>query len=332
VNAKPGALGGLHPDSSARGVGDGVALPAHASPTYYDRPMLKKPHWEWEVVTYLFMGGIMGGSGMLVFVADHERDTSLERNARYIAFVLAATCPLVLIKHLGRPERFHHMLRIFKLKSVMSMGVWGLIGFALPATAAALGQAATDGLVPDRVRWLHRLAPRAVLDPLTALLGAFIAGYTGVLISATAIPIWAIGKRHIPAISVCSGMAGACALNAAILAFMPRPQQRSIDKLERLELVAGLAELALLLAFERHAGALGAPMFAGTAGRKLRGFTMLGGIAVPALLNLSPVHGRAQTLLAAVLTLLGGYVLRERLIEGGKASADDPRAATRQPE
>jgi formate-dependent nitrite reductase membrane component NrfD len=293
--------------------------------------MLKKPHWEWEVVTYLFMGGIMGGSGMLVFVADHERDAALERNARYVAFVLASTCPLVLIKHLGRPERFHHMLRIFKLKSVMSMGVWGLIGFSLPATAAALGQAATDGLLPARVRWVRRLAPRGVLDPLTALLGAFIAGYTGVLISATAIPLWAIGKRHIPAISVCSGMAGACALNAAILTLAPRTE-RSIAKLERLELIAGLSELVLLLAFERHAGTLGAPMFAGAAGRKLRGFTLLGGILIPALLNVVPVHGRAKTLLASALTLVGGYVLRERLIEGGKASADDPRAASRQPE
>jgi hypothetical protein len=37
-------------------------------------------------------------------------------------------------------------------------------------------------------------------------------------------------------------------------------------------------------------------------------------------------------LLASVCTLAGGYVLRETLIEGGKASADDPRAASRQPE
>ena len=95
--------------------------------------MLKKPHWEWEVISYLFMGGVMGGSGILIFIADSVHDAALKRSARYVAFGLAATCPLVLIKHLGRPERFHHMLRIFKLKSVMSMGVWGLIAFSAPA-------------------------------------------------------------------------------------------------------------------------------------------------------------------------------------------------------
>ncbi len=325
------ALARLNPDSAARGAGDGPPLPAHQSPTYYDRPMLKKPHWEWEVVLYLFMGGLMGGSGILVFVADHEEDAALERVARYVAFVFAATCPLVLIKHLGRPERFHHMLRIFKLKSVMSMGVWGLIGFSAVAGAGALAQAANDEWLPARLRLVRHLAPRMLLDPLGALLGAFIAGYTGVLISATAIPFWAIGKRHIPAISVCSGIAGACALNGALVSFAGG-SARTVRKLERLELLAGVAELAVLLAFRAHAGKLGEPMFAGSAGTKLLRFTMIGGIAIPALLNLAPWHGRTKTLLASALTLVGGYVLRERLIEGGKGSADDPRAASRQPE
>jgi formate-dependent nitrite reductase membrane component NrfD len=323
----------LNPDSSARGVSDTDSLPPHNSPTYYERPMLKRPHWDWEVITYLFMGGVMGGSGILIAIADGERDRELKRNARYLAFFLASTCPLILIKHLGRPERFHHMLRIFKLKSVMSMGVWGLIGFSLPASAAALAQAARDGfLVPEPLRWLKHVAPAPLFDPLEAALGAFIAGYTGVLISATAIPFWAIGKRYIPATSVCSGMAGACAANAALLALGPHGTERTLRKLERLEMVAGIAELGLLFGFERHAGDLGKPMFAGARGRKLRTFTMYGGIGLSTLLNVIPYHARWKTLLASALTLAGGYVLRESLIEAGKDSSEDPRAAARQPE
>jgi formate-dependent nitrite reductase membrane component NrfD len=56
------------------------------------------------------------------------------------------------------------------------------------------------------------------------------------------------------------------------------------------------------------------------------------GIGLPAVLNLLPVRSRYKTLLASVLTLAGGYVLRETLIEAGKESADDPKAAARQPE
>jgi len=317
------------PNDSDRGASRGDGLPAHASATYYDQPLLKKPHWEWSVITYLFLGGIMGGSGMLVMIADErpEREADLARSARYVAFALASACPLVLISHLGRPERFLNMLRIVKFKSVMSMGVWGLIAFSGPATLAVLGQLARDGVLP---KWVAALAPRAITKPLQGVLGAFIAGYTGVLLSATAIPVWGTGKRHLPAFSVCSSFAGACALNAAILAFAGTDRTR--HKLERLELVASTAELILLEAFRQHAGSTGDPMFGGARGRKLRTHTQLGGIIVPALLGRLPFGGKAKTLLASALTLAGGYVLRETLIEAGKDSADDPRAASRQPE
>jgi formate-dependent nitrite reductase membrane component NrfD len=317
------------PNESDRGASRGDGLPAHSDATYYEQPLLKKPHWDASVIIYLFLGGLMGGSGMLVLIADDrpEREADLARTARYLSFILAAACPAVLVTHLGRPERFLHMMRIVKFKSVMSMGVWGLVAFSAPATAAAAGQLARDGFLP---KWIASLAPRPVTNLLSGFLGAFIAGYTGVLLSATAIPVWSIGKHYIPAFSVCSGFAGACALNAALLAV--RGTDRTRHKLERLELAASTAEMILLEAFRRHAGATGEPMFGGARGNKLRKVTQIGGIIVPAVLGFLPFGGRTKTLLASVCTLAGGYILRETLIEGGKASADDPRAASRQPE
>jgi len=330
VNGNAG-LRALDPDSSARGVSDGAQLPAHAPPTYYDRPLLKKPHWEGEVVAYLFMGGIMGGSGMLLAMADEDGDDAmLAANARYLTFALSALCPLTLITHLGRPERFLHMLRVFKVKSVMSMGVWGLFAFGPLSTAALFAQLARDEFVPESLEWLRFVAPRAPADILQSSLGAFIASYTGVLLSATANPLWASGKRHIPAISVCSGMASACAANNALLA-LRGGQPSTSRKLERLETLAGLAELALLFAFRKHAGAAGKAMFEGERGKKLREVTMLGGIVAPALLSLLPWHSKAKTLIASALTLAGGYVFRETLVEAGKESADDPRLGSIQP-
>jgi formate-dependent nitrite reductase membrane component NrfD len=318
----------LSPDASGRGAAAGGAVLAPLPETYYDRPLLKKPHWEWEVITYLFLGGVMGGSGIIAALTDDETDPDLARSTRYLAFALASTCPLILIKHLGRPERFHHMLRIFKWRSPMSMGVWGLIAFSGPATLGAAAQASRDGLLPH---WIARLAPRNVTDPLMALLGAFMGGYTGVLLSATAIPAWGIGKRHIPAFSLCSGVAGACAANNLILT-LTGGSTKAVAKLERFELVASLAELALLLHFKRHAGPLGAPLFGGVRGAKLARVTEVAGILLPAVLGIIPGHARWKTALASVLTLAGGYVLRETLIEGGKGSSEDPRAASRQPE
>lgn len=316
------------PSEAEHGASRGEGLPPHA--TYYDRPLLKKPHWEGEVITYLFLGGLMGGSGMLTLAARDRADAEgdLARSARYVSFALAAACPAVLISHLGRPERFLNMMRIVKLKSPMSLGVWGLIAFSGPATIAAAGQAARDGLLP---RWIAALAPRPLTNLLSALFGGFITGYTGVLLSATAIPVWALGKRHIPAFSVCSGFAGACALNAGILA-LTGGDERTIRKLERLERIASIGELVWLETFRVHAGTGGEPMFGGARGEKLRRWTELGGIVAPAVLSFLPFGGRAKTVVASALALAGGYVLRETLIEAGKASADDPRAASRQPE
>lgn len=320
----------VRPDRGAFGAGDGTVLPPHAPATYYDRPLLKKPHWEWEVISYLFLGGIMGGTAILVALADEAGDDAeLARNGRYLAFGLAAICPLVLVKHLGRPERFLNMLRIVKFKSVMSMGVWALIAFSAPAAASAMAQAARDSLLP---KWLRYVGPRALTNPVLALVGAFIAGYTGVLLSATAIPFWAIGKRHIPMISVCSGLAGACAANGAMLALGGDANPVTLRKLERLEAVASLAEGALLWHFSRHAGPLGKPMFGGARGRKFGVCTVAGGIVIPTILGAFPGRAPWKTLLASALTLAGGYVLRETLIDAGKDSADDPRAASRQPE
>ena len=324
-------LRALDPDASARGVSDGAQLPAHAPPTYYDRPLLKKPHWDTAVTAYLFVGGLMGGTGVLIALADEDGDDeALARNARHLAFVLSQSCPPILISHLGRPERFLHMLRIFKTKSVMSMGVWALLAFAVPCAAAAAAQHSRDENLPEAFDFVQNLAPRPLTNGLQAALGAFIAGYTGVLLSATANPLWSSGKRHIPAMCVASAFAGACALNNAVLAV--RGGQASTGrKLERLETLAGLTELVLLLSFRKHAGPAGKPMFEGARGKRLREVTMLGGIVAPALLSLLPWHSHTKTLLSSALALAGGYVFRETLIEAGKDSADDPRLASVQP-
>jgi formate-dependent nitrite reductase membrane component NrfD len=305
------------------------------APTYYDRPMLKAPHWEWNVVTYLFLGGIMGGLGLIQLLArsDRPEERRLKRTARITSFVLAAANPGILITHLGRPERFLHMLRIVKIKSPMSLGVWGLVLYSGAAGANVVRELVVIGTLP---RWMRFLAP-GFLAPAQALLGAFTAGYTGVLLSATANPFWGSGKRHIPAVSVCSGLSSACALSGLLSTI--EGNQTVLHKLERLEMVAAVAELAILNDFERRSGRYGKPFFTGAHGRRLRTYTVAAGIVAPLALNVlgglvkfpKPVNA-LRVAAASMLTLVGGYILRQCLIEAGKDSARDPQVAFRQPE
>jgi formate-dependent nitrite reductase membrane component NrfD len=305
-----------------------------ATPTYYDRPMLKAPHWEWNVVTYLFLGGIMGGLGLIQLLCDSSSNDErlLKRTTRVTSFALAAVNPAILITHLGRPERFLNMLRVVKFKSPMSLGVWGLVLYSGAAGANTVRELAVSGVLP---RWMRFLAP-GLLAPAQALLGAFTAGYTGVLLSATANPFWASGKRHIPALTVSSGVGSACALSTLLSTF--EGNHAVTHKLERLEMVASVAELALLVHFERSAGAYGKPFFEGARGQKLRTYTIGLGLVAPLALSVlggvvklpRPIDAVRSTV-SSVLTLVGGYIFRNELIEAGKASARDPRAAFVQP-
>lgn len=298
---------------------------------YFDRPLLKRPHWGWEVISYLFLGGVMGGSGVLAALAQRSEDEPLERTSRYLSMALALACPAVLVSHLGRPERFLNMMRVMKFKSPMSMGVWGLIGYTGFAGLNAAAQLSRDRILPA---WVERFEPKPLTAAMQALFGAFTAGYTGVLLSATAIPIWAKGKYHIPAMSVCSAIAGACAINSIALCADPHGGPAQV-KLERLEACAAVLELAVLMHFRTHAGDTGKPMYEGERGERLRTWTIGAGIVAPLALNavslVSRKHGTRpsllRTLLAGGLTLAGGYILRETLIEAGKASAGDPSQA-----
>lgn len=215
----------------------------------------------------------------------------------------------------------------------MSMGVWALVGFSGVAGATATATLARSGIIP---RWL-RIVDLPGMREVQGALGYFIAGYTGVLISATAVPIWAKGKFHIPAMCIASGIGGACALNTVLLAG-GNDNEESIHKLGALELAASAAELGIILHFRQYAGEYAKPMFEGWRGERFKTLTLQAGLAVPiaigATLLVAKPRGLAARIMAtsaSLLTLVGGYIMRETLIESGKLSADDPKAGLAQP-
>lgn len=270
-----------------------------------ERASLKAPPWGWSVVAYLFAGGVAGGLGIVGALADPRAPSGrrLRRSAHVASLAIAAACPPLLISHLGRPERFLHMLRTFKPRSPMSLGVWGLVAYS--------SVAGLDVLVAD-----------GSLAALQGALGAFLAGYTGVLLSATAVPVWGEGKAHIPAACVCSGVAGACAFAGCISALAG--DRDAAGKLERLEFAATLGEIAVLA----H--------FAATRGRETRRMVarIAPGLAVAFAANRIHVPKRretARTLLTTAATLAAGWIFRQVLVDEGKRSARDPRAGLRQP-
>lgn len=305
--------------------------------TYFDLPVLRKSHWTWEIVAYFFIGGASAASAGLSILADRrDGDAKLKRNGRYTALVGSLLSSVLLVKDLGRPERFLNMLRIVKVKSPMSVGVYTLITFSSNAALAATDQLYLDGLLPFNIAGV---IPKPVRTAAFAVSSAYMALYTGVLLSATAIPVWFVGRRHIPPIFVLSAMTTGCALQSLLLAFTGG-KHGTAKKLETLELISSIGETVLLRDFERRAGEIGRPLFSGARGNRLKTWTLGLGLAVPTLLNLGSVLARRpssrphrlRTTLASALALAGGYVLREAFVMAGRDSADNPHAYLRHPE
>jgi formate-dependent nitrite reductase membrane component NrfD len=176
---------------------------------YYDLPVLKPPVWTWEVPTYFFVGGAAGAAAALGAIAGAAgAPRELVRDARWVAAVGGALSPALLISDLGRPERFLNMLRVFKLQSPMSVGAWTLVAFSSAAAAAAFADTLchrTSGAWPVRI----------IADAAGALAGAtglVLSTYTGVLLGATAIPVWSREVKLLPLQSGTSSLAAAASL------------------------------------------------------------------------------------------------------------------------
>jgi protein NrfD len=116
-----------------------------------------------------------------------------------MALVGIVASAVLLTVDLHRPERFWHMLLqsergwpMVKWWPPMSVGSWGITLFGLFAFLSALGAIAEEGWVRwTPLRRLHGGILGAVIVILGGVLGFFVAGYTGVLLSVTNCPIWA---------------------------------------------------------------------------------------------------------------------------------------------
>ncbi|MCC7103609.1 MAG: polysulfide reductase NrfD [Chloroflexi bacterium] len=314
----------------ARSAGD------EARDSYYSLPPIHAPHWKWLIVTYFYLGGLSSASSLVANIADvlgGPGNKRIARLGRYLSLATLLPCPLLLILDLGRPERFLNMLRVFKLRSPMSAGTWGLTVFGAFSTLMALVQAAEDGLLgAGRLERLLRALPVRALATLGLGPSSFVGGYTGVLLAATAVPFWTRNARLMGPLFLSSAVSSAAAAIALVLSLLPGTSARLPRRLENLDTFAQIMELSLLLGHEATLGpTVAQPLRRGSLGRLYR-FGVLGiGLLAPlAPRMLSVVRGkgasRPTTILGSLLTLVGGYLLRYVVVMAGHQSANDPAA------
>ncbi|QNI07417.1 polysulfide reductase [Mycobacterium kubicae] len=181
----------------SRGSREQLAVPRAEFRSYYGRAVLKTPVWEWKIAAYLFAGGLSAGSALLAAGADVTDRPALRRTGRVGALVSILASMYFLVSDLGRPLRFHHMLRVAKPSSPMSVGTWILVAYGPGAALAGVAE-----LMPRRLArsWLGALlawlARPAGLS--AAAIAPGVASYTAVLLSQTAVPAWHEAHPHLP--------------------------------------------------------------------------------------------------------------------------------------
>lgn len=294
--------------------------PLDDDPTYYGLPVIKQPVWIWSIPAYFFVGGTAGAASVLAGCCELVEPRAygqLVRSARRLALAGDLLGSALLIHDLGRPSRFLNMLRVFRPTSPMSVGSW-----LLAASGTANGAAV---LLGERGGLVGKLGGAASL--VAAALGGPLAGYTGVLLANTAVPVWSGAQRSLPPLFVASSAASAgWALSLLPVGARGRRLARSFG------LAGTVAELGLAAALHRavkRVPRVARPLERGPSGLLWRASTLLGAAAVATACAASPPRPSSWTP-AAGLGLAASLLTRFALFHAGKASARDPKATFHQ--
>jgi len=262
------------------------------------------PHWTWYIIPYFFVGGVAGGAYFLAAVLEwfgRPEDRPVIRTGYSLAFWGAVLSGLLLTLDLGRSLRFWHMIfqsehfpsLMFKSWSPISFGAWAILLFG--ACAFVSWYRDTSGTVFARL-----------VAAVGGLLGFFVAGYTGVLLSVTNRPIWA-DSPWLGALFLASGASTGA---AALALFAPRrgAAQSSLRWLSSFDTQALVVELLLLIVFFVSLGSVA------RAWLSIWGFLLVvgvvgAGILWPLRLHFKPA-GAGALRNPAVMVLVGGFLLR----------------------
>jgi formate-dependent nitrite reductase membrane component NrfD len=308
-----------------------------ARESYYGLPVIHKAHWDWRIVAYFFVGGICGAANAIATLSrwhGGKEGESISRIGRYVSFAMVVPSMAFLIADLGRPERFLNMLRIMKIRSPMSMGSWILVASHTFLTLLTIDQAARDGLLSKNnplVRMV-RVAPVRLLDAAGVVPSLMLASYTGVLLAATAVPLWTRNHLLMGPLFLASAFSNAAAAIALIMGLKKSTSDEAKYRIERLDMLAMIAEVGLIAAYKsRLSPTISKPLEDGMTGKLHRYGVLSAGIGVPLLLHGSSIlrgkhSSRPVSILASTLVLLGGFAFRYVMIYAGHRSADDPKA------
>jgi Ni/Fe-hydrogenase subunit HybB-like protein len=267
---------------------------------YAAQPVTKVPDWHGLVAWDVFLNGLTTGLFLTAALGELFEPSAfapLAKVAHPLALVLLLLDLACLVLDLGDPQRFHHMLRVFKPSSPMSLGVWSLNVYAAFATlAAALSLLPAGG---EGLAWTRRGV--LILGMVPALASAV---YKGVLFSTSSQPGWK-DARWLGGFLTSSALVLGCAETLLLAVVLGQEKAAAMLRPGLLVLLLVNAAPLCLLSVE-----LWPALALAYSPQKLLGLAaaiFIGGIVVPATLLLIPPSPLLLT--TAVLFLLAANLV-----------------------
>ena len=293
----------------------------------------KSPDWGWYIVVYFFLGGIAGGAAFLSGLLDllgNRLDRRMTRIGYLIALVAIVIGAPLLVVDLTRPERFWHMVwksdtggPMFKYYSPISLGIWIILAFvifvvlavivSLADTRSEVGSrksASGDGSLTDSI--FHKIIALGCI-----LTGSALAGYTGLVLTGTNRPLWG-DSAWITLLFLLSGISAGGA--AMVLFGWRQGHPGTVRWIEQMESYSSILELIVLAIIAATIWSVVRVVWNGAWGAILLFGVGVLGIVTPIVLYARPrALGTATIPIAALLVLIGGFLLRTVVILASEA-------------
>ena len=287
-----------------------------------DGGLLQSPHWPFLIDVYFFLGGLAGGAFVIATAAllvNATRFRDVTRVGYYLAFVALLPCPVILIADLGVPSRFLNMMMRFNVLSPMSMGSWALAGFGACAFLAALFT-----LLEDTRRARDFTGAKKIVGVVGGFFGFFLAAYPGVLLGATAQPLWT-NSHALGALFLAVGASSGAAAMALLLMFGGRRSVEGVAALRLTLVLALLVQLLSVVVFVVSVQAAGSMKASAALALLMTGplsllfwTAIIVGAVVPLLMGFMGRGSLALTAVASILVLVGGFVVKSVIMAAGQ--------------
>ena len=254
----------------------------------------------------------------------HEADRGIVRTGRYLAFLGSLASPALLIADLHTPQRWYNMLRIYRQTSPMSIGAWALSLFGTFSGLTLAAQVIQDLGGRFTGQWLARL-----FGVPAAIMGGIVSLYTGTLLAATSVPLWAGAFPFLSSLFATSAASTATA-SLTLVAEVTDAPPATRRRLERFAFIAGALEFVFAMLIDRtwRERKLDAPLRQQPVSSAYRYGALGLGIITPLFIHalglLRRRQSRQATVWAAIATLIGGFILRAVLVFAGNESARRP--------